>query len=260
MKSGYKFLALVSLIASIVSCNLPGGEPPLSVNDQAATIIAATLQAGNENGADVPITATSSKTQQPTTASTIGPTASAAPSRTITPTFSTPILTVIEQTNCRTGPGQDYEVVFTYLPNAKLTILGRYDVENYWLVKSDQSPTGRCWLWGEYVEVSGSYWVVPSVTPPATATPKPPQAPSVQNWEFSCSAGQMTIRIDWADRSANELGYRVLRDGNPIIELPPNSTVFTETISLQPGESAEYIVQAFNITGEVNSSPIRLTC
>ena len=259
MKSSYKLLAGISLLVfSISACNLPGGGQPLSVNDQAATIIAATLQAGNENGADVPITATASQTQLPlvsaTAASTNGPTA------TITPTFSTPTLTVIEQTNCREGPGQDYEVVFTYLPNAKLVILGRYETENYWLVKSDYSPTGNCWLWGEFVEVSGSYWVVPSVTPPATSTPKPPQAPSIQNWEFSCNLGQMTITIDWADRSNNETGYRVLRDVNAIIELPPNSTFFSETIALQAGDSAEYIIQVFNSTDEVNSNPVKLTC
>jgi hypothetical protein len=250
-------LACLVMLGSILACNLPGSKPPLSVDDQAATIIAATLQAGNENGADVPVTATFSQTPNPAIPSA---TSTSGPTPTITPTFSTPILTVIEQTNCRTGPGQDYEVVFTYLPNAKLVILGRYDVEDYWLVKSDESPAGRCWLWGEYVEVSGSYWAVPSVTPPPTSTPSPPQAPSIQNWEFVCSVGQMTITIDWTDRSNNETGYRVFRDGNPIIELPADSTAFSETIALLPGESAEYMIQVFNSTGEVNSSPMKLTC
>jgi hypothetical protein len=258
MKPSIKItLTAIVLVLGMLACNLPGSEPPLSVDDQAATIIAATLQAGNENGADVPVTATSSQTQAVTTPSA---TSTSGPTPTITPTFSTPMLTVIQQTNCREGPGQDYEVVFTYMPNAKLVILGRYEPENYWLVKSEYSPTGSCWLWGEYVEVKGSYWAVPSVTPPATSTPKPPQAPSIQNWEFSCSVGQMTITIEWADRSNNETGYRVLRDGKAIIELPPNSTFFSETIALQSGDSAEYIIQVFNSTGEVNSAPMNLTC
>jgi len=170
------------------------------------------------------------------------------------------MLTVREQTNCRTGPGQDYEIVFTYLPNAKLVILGRYDIENYWLVKSDESPTDQCWLWGEYVEVTGSYWVVSSVTPPPTATRKPPQAPSIQNWEFLCSVGQMTIKIDWTDRSDNETGYRVFRDGGLVAELPANSTTYTETIALLTGDSAEYFIQVYNSTAEVNSTPFKLTC
>ena len=70
----------------------------------------------------------------------------------------------------------------------------------------------------------------------------------------------MTITIDWADRSNNESGYRVLRDGNAIIEMPPNSTAFSETIALQSGDSVEYIIQVFNSTGELNSLPIKLTC
>jgi hypothetical protein len=82
------------------------------------------------------------------------------PTGTITPTYSVPILRVLEQTNCRTGPGQDYEVVYTYLSWKELEIVGAYPQENYWLVKSPESPTGECWLWGGYVEVKGSYWVV----------------------------------------------------------------------------------------------------
>src|SRR5574341_2365445 len=96
-------LTLTILLSGTVGCNLQNvSQPTLSVDDQAATIIAATLQAGNENGADVPITATSSPTPNPTATrimATTGPTA------TITPTYSVPMLSLREQTNCRTGPG-----------------------------------------------------------------------------------------------------------------------------------------------------------
>jgi len=71
---------------------------------------------------------------------------------TITPSVSvnsTPMLTVREATNCRSGPGTDYEIVFTYTAGTKLEIAGRYEPENFWLVKSAESPTGLCWMWGE---------------------------------------------------------------------------------------------------------------
>lgn len=258
MKSGNMYLALISLIASIVSCNLPGSSQPLSVNDQAATIIAATLQAGNENGADVPITATASQAQLPTTTFTRGPTS------TITPTFSVPMLTVREQTNCRTGPGQDYEIVFTYLPNKKLVILGRYDPENYWLVKSDESPTGECWLWGEYVEVTGSYWVVSSVTPPPTSTRPPPNAPSFQSWDFLCTFNgintDINVTLKWSDKSNNETGYRVFRDGGLVAELPADSTSYTDEVAVDAGQSASYRVEAYNSTGTASTSTISISC
>ena len=246
-------LAMLALIGTMLACNLPGNTPSLSVDEQAATAIAATLNAQAQNGGDVPTTATPSRTARPSATATAG-------TVTITPTFSTPQLTVLESTNCREGPGQDYEVVFTYLPSKKLNILGRYDPTNYWLVKSEESRTGQCWLWGEYVEVTGSYWAVPSVTPPATATLAPPQAPSIQRWEYFCSVGQMTITIEWTDRATNETGYRVLRDGQSVAELPANSTSYSETVAMEAGESAEYYLQVFGPGGTTNANVGKLTC
>lgn len=248
-------LAILVLISAMLACNLPGTTPSLSVDEQAATAIAATLLAQAQNGGDVPITATASRTARPSITSTIRAT-----TMTITPTFSTPQLTVLESTNCREGPGQDYQVVFTYLPNKTLTILGRYDPTNYWLVKSDESSAGQCWLWGEYVEVKGSYWVVPSVTPPPTSTLAPPSAPSLQNWEFTCSGDEMSITIDWTDRAVNETGYRILRDGEAVAELPPDSIRYTETITLTDEESAEYFIQVFAPGGTANTRVGTASC
>src|SRR5215212_7600012 len=162
-------LAILVLISAALACNVPGTTPSLSVDQQAATASALTLQAQVDSGGDVPITATAPVT--PTNAARSTATkATSVGKPTITPTYSTPMLTVLEQTNCREGPGQDYQVLFTYLAKKQLEIAGRYDPTNYWLVKSPDTKSGTCWLWGEYVELSGSYWVVPTVTPPPTAT------------------------------------------------------------------------------------------
>ncbi len=247
-------LATLVLIGAILACNLPGNNPPpISVNDQAATSVAATLSAEAPNSL-LPATAAPSAT---TAASA---TAARAATTTVTPTFSTPMLTVLESTNCREGPGQDYEVVFTYLPKKQLQILGRYDPTNYWLVKSAESKTGSCWLWGEYVETTGSYWAVPSVTPPATATLAPPPAPSLQKWEYFCSVGQMTITIQWTDRATDETGYRILRDGESVAELAANSTAYTETIPMLAGDTAEYYLQVYGPGGTSSTIVGKLTC
>jgi hypothetical protein len=169
------------------------------------------------------------------------------------------MLTVLQQTNCREGPGQDYKVLFTYLAKVKLEIVGRYDPTNFWLVKSPESKTGTCWLWGEYTEASGSYWVVPTVTPPPTATLPPPAAPSVK-WDFSCSGGNMTFNMQWEDRATNEDGYRVFRDGEAVAELPANSTSWTETIPLESGKSVSYYLQVYGPSGAVNASLIKISC
>src|SRR6266542_20216 len=214
-------MATFVLLAAVLACNTPCEQvlPPDDVQTAAALTLQAILTPS--------FTSTTSPSPVPETPS---PTAPSAGTITTTPTYSVPMLTVSEQTNCRAGPGQDYDVIFTYLAGKKLEIVGRYDPGNFWLVKSPESPTGTCWLWGQYVEVTGSYLAVPSVTPPPTSTSAPPQAPSIQEWNFSCSGGTMTFNVTWVDKANNETGYRIFRNGELAIELPANSTTYTDSI------------------------------
>jgi hypothetical protein len=177
---------------------------------------------------------------------------------TVTATYSVPMLTVRESTNCRTGPGEAYQIVFTYLSGKKLEIVGRYDLGNFWLVKSKESPTGTCWLWGQYVDVTGSYWAVSSVTPPPTATSAPPRAPSFQKWNYSCSGGAVAFTLTWKDMAAGESGYRVFRNGEQVAELPPDSTTYTDTFDLADlsSQNVQYYLQVYGSSGSVNSSVI----
>ncbi|WKZ47708.1 MAG: SH3 domain-containing protein [Anaerolineales bacterium] len=241
--------ATLALVAATLACNLPTAPRPLTTDEQAATAIEATLMEDRRNGADVPITATFS----PIPNLIIEKTPTLAATKTITPTYSTPMLVVREQTNCRAGPGQDYEVIFTYLPNKKLEIVGRYGLENYWLVKSAESPTGQCWLWGEFVEVSGSYWAVSSVTPPPTATKAPPNAPSFQSWDYLCefngSGYDLTVTLKWSDKSNNETGFRLFRNGELVADLPANSTAYTDKYKLDSGQNVSYRLESYNPSG-----------
>lgn len=243
------FVIFLSIL--LTSCNLPSGEqtlPPSDVQTAAALTVQALLTPS--------IIATVQPALLPDT-----PTPTFALTGTITPTYSVPMLRVLEQTNCRSGPGQDYEVLYTYLQWKELEIIGSYPQENYWLVKSDQSSSGNCWLWGGYVEVSGSYWVVPSVTPPPTATIPPPQAPVIE-WEYFCSYAndQIDVLLIWSDVAVNETGYRIIRNGQAIVELPANSTTFSETIALIAGNTTVYQVEVYNPTGSKRSSPVSFKC
>jgi hypothetical protein len=183
---------------------------------------------------------------------------------TITPTYSTPMLTVKEQTNCRKGPGEAYEIVFTYLPGKKLNILGHSDQGDFWLVKSEESSSGQCWLWGQYVEVAGSYWAVPSITPPPTATKAPPLAPAFEKWTFNCTYNgvntDLNVALLWTDRADNETGYRIIRNGEQLVELPANSTSYNDVIAVDLGEEVTYRVDVYNSTGTASTSTIPLKC
>lgn len=252
--------ATLALVAAILACNLPTAPRPLTTDEQAATAIEATFIEGRRNGADVPITATFS----PIPNFIIQKTPTLAATMTITPTYSAPMLVVHEQTNCRAGPGQDYEVIFTYLPNKKLEIVGRYEIENYWLVKSAESPTGQCWLWGEFVEVSGSYWAVSSVTPPPTATKAPPNAPSFQSWDYLCEFNgvnnTLTVQLTWTDKSNNETGFRLFRNGELVADLPADSTSYTDKFDIDSGELVGYRLDAYNSTGAESDSTNSFGC
>ncbi len=246
-------IAAISLILAIQACNSPLANPPQAAAPEIQTAAAQTLQV-------ILTPSASAATEQSLIPNTPLATVTKVGAATQTPTYSVPMLTVREQTNCRAGPGQDYEILFTYLAGKELEIVGRYDPDNYWLVKSVESPTGSCWLWGEFVELTGSYGAVSSVTPPATVTSAPPQAPSIVEWKFSCSGGTMTFIVSWLDKASDETGYRVFRNGEAVAELPANSTSYTDTMAPTGNENVDYYVQVYSPFGSANSSIMRMNC
>jgi hypothetical protein len=171
------------------------------------------------------------------------------------------MLTLREQTNCRAGPGQSYDILFAYVKGVKREIAGYYAETNYWLVKAPESKTGECWVWGEYADVTGSYWAVPSVMPPPTATMSLPTAPAVK-WEFNCDyvAGQMEVSFTWTDNATNETGYRLIRNDQAVIDLPANTTAYKDIYAFTAGEKVLYQIEVYNITGFTRSAVISVMC
>jgi len=250
-------LAGAGLILAMLACNMPFEQfaPPNDVQTAAALTLQAILTPSLTSTASTPvITATASPRPTQTSTSVVSPTTS------ITPTYSVPMLTVLEPTNCRTGPGEEYQVIFIYLAGKQLEIVGRYDPGNFWLVKSNESPNGTCWLWGQYVEVTGSYWAVASVTPPPTATSAPPLAPIIEEWNFFCEGGILNFTVTWRDVATDETSYRIFRNGEGLVELPANSTTYTDRYDTPADQSVEYYVQAFSAVGTANTSIMRMRC
>jgi hypothetical protein len=143
-------------------------------------------------------------------------------------------------------------------PGEQVEILGAYPPQ-YWLVKTDY---GDCWLYAEFATPVGSFWTVASVTPPPTSTGIPPQAPIIQKWDFFCNSvtGQTDVTIEWKDTSNGETGYHVIRDNLVVADLPPNSTLYSETIPLVSGESAAYAIEVYTADFKVSSSTFAITC
>lgn len=236
-----KFLVSSFLfVVSISSCNMPAS----TADPQIATAAALTVQAALE--ATPPLASPTANVQ---------PTATVAIS---TPTFSQPMASVEDVTNCRKGPGTSYERVTQLIPLESVKIVGFYP-PNYWIVSTKD---GECWLSGEFVTPSGSFGAVPTVTAPPTQQGGTPEAATFpkNGWTFYCYTGQADITLSWNDKADNETGYRIVRNGEAIADLPANSTYFEETISLASGQSVEYKIRAYNQAGEVDSSSAKITC
>ncbi len=150
MKTQRVLLALSVLLIAALACNFQSPQAT-STPDLAGTITAqaATLSA-------VPATPSPSNKASP------------------------PEVSVTSMTNCRTGPGNQYDLVFTMNPGMTAQVIGKNTPDNYWII--DNPVGGTCWLWGQYAQVSGDtsslpeYPAPPSPTPKATKTPKPTAA------------------------------------------------------------------------------------
>ncbi|HUI90156.1 MAG TPA: SH3 domain-containing protein [Anaerolineales bacterium] len=129
-------LAIIALVLAGLACNLP--------EQKSATT--ATPTTGTEG--------TSAATQTPAS----------------TTTSSTPTVTVSAATNCRTGPGTNYDLVLIFQPGATAEVVGKYTPTNYWIIKT---PTGgTCWLWGAYATVQGDTSSLAEIEPPASGPPE----------------------------------------------------------------------------------------
>lgn len=253
-----KILVLIFIVVGMIasSCNLPGEDT--AAQSDMMTAAALTVQAAISTPLASPTTAAPGNPSGTTT-----PTLTSTVTATITPTYSLPRLTINESTNCRTGPGQDYEIIFTFLPGASVEIVGQYPQDNYWVVKLPDS-TDTCWAWGQFSTVSGSFWVVPTLQPPPSKTPAPPQAPTGLSYTYECTFNgvdtDISVNLKWTDRSDGEEGFRVLRDDEVITQLPPNTTTFSEVYATDAGKTVSYSVLVFlgNLTAQ--SGTISFSC
>ena len=192
-------------------------------------------------------------------------------------------VTVSSDTNCRTGPTTDFDVVLTMHPGTTATVIGKYTPGNYWIISN--AAGGSCWLWGQYAQVTGETSSLPDypAPPPPTAqptkekkptktpapstTPEPvvPAAPANLAWDRTCEGGYASdgftpiwiedITLTWQD-SSGESGYRVYKSGSPVPDLPADATSYHITMRYNQGTGQSlYInfeVEAFNAAG---SSP-----
>ncbi len=82
-----------------------------------------------------------------------------------TPTSSPPAAILLQNTNCRIGPGADYRILATLLKSTMVPIIGQDPYRAWWLVRV---PAGvvRCWIAMKTGQATGDTSGVPVVQPP----------------------------------------------------------------------------------------------
>jgi hypothetical protein len=111
-------------------------------------------------------------TTTPTRTSTLSPTQTQSDTATpsITPTYAILRGTVLEQANCRYGPGAAYLYKYGLYPGYNLEIIGRNE-EGTWVVIRAIGGTNPCWVKASLMDIHGD---VMSLAPASLPLPQSP--------------------------------------------------------------------------------------
>jgi len=206
--------------------------------------------------------------------SSISPTASTpgtneavpqAPSSTPLSILTKPVsasLKLNDNTNCRAGPGTNFEKI-TVIPEGTTVAIQARSIEGTHYLVDPPDNTGSCWVLAELGTFSGEIATIPQATSSAGENAGAPARPSSLFYNYQCSYGapqDVTTTLSWGDTANNENGYRVYRFGALIIELPANSTQYTDETTLNVGDTITYGVEAFNDAGVSAQRIISFSC
>jgi hypothetical protein len=172
---------LLALALTLTACEFPAVNNP---EEQIALGIAQTQIAFTQTALaaqpnpdqptqepdDLQPPAEASPTQTPEPSLTPSPTITLSPTQTLTPTQDRPMVSVSRNTNCRTGPGEPYDIIGALLENEEAEVVGISADGGTWIIKNPDRA-GQCWLWGFYATVSGPTEGLQVYDTPPTPTP-----------------------------------------------------------------------------------------
>lgn len=141
-------------------------------------------------------------------------TPSLTPSPTITDTPAPEKVTAIlsNNTNCRLGPKDVFELIHIFLQGDKVDLLGKNQEGTFWYVQDQDTGTIQCWLWSEYASPNGVIESLPVFTPP-------PEPAPIMNFVLSYkdTSGETTVIMN------------VRNTGN--VALQSYTATFTDTVT-----------------------------
>jgi uncharacterized protein YraI len=109
------------------------------------------------------------------------PTPSSTPTITLTNTPSVPLVSVSQDTNCRSGPSVSYTLLTTIHAGQQAEVIKNFS--NTYVVVKNPNGSGDCWLWLNYANTTNfAAYNLPFATQPPTSTPTFTPTPEIM-WE-----------------------------------------------------------------------------
>lgn len=199
----------------------------------------------------------------------------ALPAATIDPALntaaSTPItgavtVTVSQNTNCRTGPSQDFKDIFALTPGQTAEVIGKNTLNNYWIIKIPDGSGKTCWLWGKFATVSGDTTALAEAVTPTPSGGQKPLAPVITSSTVNCyNAGggdqDYEVRVNWKDNSTDETKFNIYTSPNNEFYSKKADAVTVDFIERLPkGTTLTVVVVAANANGESDPSVATFVC
>lgn len=228
------FVVLVVFLFSLTACNFPlgdGGESDSQVKTAVALSVALTQLAGTQNA----VGATDAPIIELPTAAPVTQLPSATPLPSMTPTLAGVWLTVLENTNCRSGPGTMYDWITLIKAGQMAEAIARNPVNDYYYVRNPNSSSGYCWLWSQYSSISGNITTLPVFTPqptPTVASPTPAADLSINYLGLEACASEYALSF-----KIKNTGSVTWQSIEIVVKDSTTSTTFTHTADVFKGVS-----------------------
>lgn len=179
------FCALSAILLAMAACNLPSSSPETTPTVQGLSVVSLGATQTAQAGQAVPLEPTitlavpmqlPSATTSPTlvvATSTVTMPVGVLPSETPSPTMQSVFADVMKDTNCRTGPAGNYDLVVTFKTGTKLEVVATDLGSGFIYVKNPAKPEEGCYVLENNVKVSGDANLLPQYTPLASPTLAP---------------------------------------------------------------------------------------
>ena len=253
-------LAFAVLFGACIPTPAPPPPPPLNL---VATVTAQALQLQGLTATALaqPIVVVITNTPDPA----LPPAATTDPALNVA-TAGGVTVTVSQNTNCRTGPSQDFKDIFSLGIGQTAEVVGKNTLNNYWIIKIPDGSGKTCWLWGKYATVNGDSAALAEAATPTPSGGEKPLAPVITSSNVNCyNAGSgdqdYEVRVNWTDNSNNETKFNIYTSPNNEYYSKKADAVTVDFIERLPaGTTLTVVVVAANASGESAPSVATFVC